>query len=60
MTKLLTRLQAANYIGVDPKTFDRAFRADPAFPRFQLSEHTERFTVEAIDKYIADHTRPLA
>lgn len=59
MTKLLTRHQAADYIGVDPKTFDKAFRADPTFPRFQLSEHTERFTIEAIDKYIADHTRPL-
>ena len=48
MARLLTREEASKYIGIDPKTFDKVFRADPDFKRFQLSDHTERFTIKSI------------
>lgn len=48
MSKLLTREEASQYIGIDPKTFDKAFRADPDFKRFMLSDHTERYTIKSI------------
>ena len=34
MARLLTREEASKYIGIDPKTFDKVFRADPDFKRF--------------------------
>ena len=52
MSKLLTREEASKYIGIDPKTFDKAFRADPDFKRFMLSGHTERYTIKSIEAFI--------
>lgn len=52
MARLLTREEASKYIGIDPKTFDKVFRADPDFKRFQLSDHTERFTIKSIEAFI--------
>lgn len=52
MAKLLTRDEASQYIGIDPKTFDKAFRSDPDFKRFMLSEHTERYTIKSIEAFI--------
>lgn len=40
MAKLLTREEASKYIGIDPKTFDKVFRASPDFKRFPLSDHS--------------------
>lgn len=59
MGKLLTRDQAAEYIGIDPKTFDKVFRANPNFARFPLSEHTERYTIKSIDEFIEANDKPL-
>lgn len=59
MAKLLTREQAAEYIGIDVKTFDRNFRGNPNFQRFKLSNNSERFTINSIDKFIAEHDLPL-
>lgn len=52
MARLLTREEASKYIGIDPKTFDRVFRANPDFKRFLLSDHTERFTIKSIEAFI--------
>ena len=59
MSKLLTRQQAAAYIGIDPKTFDKVFRANPNFARFPLSPYSERYTIESIDEFIQAHDKPL-
>lgn len=52
MARLLTREEASNYIGIDPKTFDKVFRSDPNFKRFKLGEHTERYTIKSIEAFI--------
>ena len=52
MAKLLTREEASKYIGIDPKTFDKVFRANPDCKRFPLSDHSERFTIESIEDFI--------
>lgn len=52
MAKLLTRKEASKYIGIDPKTFDKVFRANLDFKRFPLSDHSERFTIESIEDFI--------
>lgn len=52
MAKLLNREEASKYIGIDPKTFDKVFRANPDFKRFPLSDHSERFTIESIEDFI--------
>lgn len=59
MTKLLNREEAAKYIGIDPKTFDRVFRANPQFKRFMLGKHTERYTIESINEFIEENDQPL-
>lgn len=59
MAKLLTREQAAKYIGIDPKTFDHVFRQNPNFKRFKLSKHSERFTRHSIDEFITSNDLPL-
>lgn len=58
MSKLLTREQAAKYIGIDPKTFDRVFRQNPNFKRFSLGPHSERFTTASIDEFISTNDLP--
>lgn len=59
MAKLLTREEASKYIGIDPKTFDRVFRANSQFKRFMLSKHTERYTIESINAFIELKDQPL-
>lgn len=59
MSKLLTREQAAAYIGIDPKTFDKVFRSNPNFARFQLSPRIERYITKSIDEFILAHDQPL-
>lgn len=59
MGRLLTREEASRYIGIDPKTFDKVFRANPNFKRFNLSNHTERFTIESIETFIRENEKPL-
>jgi len=48
---LLNREQAAHFLGIDPKSFDRYFRAQPDFKRFRLGRH-DRFTISAIKEFI--------
>ena len=55
MTKLLTRKDACEYIGVSEKSFDKAFRQNPEFKRFYLSSTTERYTKDSIDNFINSH-----
>lgn len=52
MARLLNRIEASRYIGIDPKTFDKVFRSDPDFKRFKLGEHTERYTIKSIEAFI--------
>lgn len=52
MARLLNRIEASKYIGIDPKTFDKVFRSDPDFKRFMLGEHTERYTIKSIKAFI--------
>lgn len=48
---LLTREQAAHYIGIDPKSFDRYFRSNNNFKRFMVGRH-ERYTIHFIVEFI--------
>lgn len=57
MTKLLTRKEACQYIGISEKSFDKAFRENPKFKRFYLSSTTERYTKESIDEFINSHQK---
>ncbi|MBL1059186.1 MULTISPECIES: hypothetical protein [Lactobacillus] len=57
MAKLLTRKEASAYVGIAEKSFDKAFRANPDFKRFYLSDHVERYTKESIDQFIETHER---
>jgi len=48
---LLTRQQAANFLGIDPKSFDRFFRSHPKFERFMVGRH-ERYTIKSLIDFI--------
>lgn len=48
---LLTREQAAQFIGIDPRTFDKYIRSDDNFKRFMLGRH-ERYTIKCITEFI--------
>ena len=48
---LLTREQAAHFLGVDPKSFDRYFRSNNNFKRFMIGRH-ERYTIDFIVEFI--------
>ncbi|MCS6168344.1 DNA-binding protein, partial [Clostridium botulinum] len=42
---LLTREQASNFLGVDPKSFDKYIRSSDKLKRFMVGKH-ERYTVK--------------
>lgn len=48
---LLTREQAAHFLGIDPKSFDRYFRSNNNFKRFMIGRH-ERYTIDFIVEFI--------
>lgn len=48
---LLTREQAAYFLGIDPKSFDKYFRSNNNFKRFMVGRH-ERYTVQFITEFI--------
>ncbi|MFU2182295.1 DNA-binding protein [Streptococcus pluranimalium] len=50
-TYLLTREQAADFLGIDPKSFDKFFRSDDEFKRFMLGKR-ERYVRKELIEYI--------
>ena len=51
---LLTRQQAAEFLGVDPKSFDKYIRSHPDFKCFMVGKQ-ERFTKSELLKFIESH-----
>lgn len=52
---LLTREQAAAFLGVDPKSFDKYIRSQDSLTRFMIGRQ-ERYTVEALTRFITQHS----
>lgn len=48
---LLTREQASNFLGVDPKSFDKYIRSSDKLKRFMVGKH-ERYTVKELTNFI--------
>ncbi|WHI59338.1 helix-turn-helix domain-containing protein [Mammaliicoccus lentus] len=48
---LLTRQQAAEYLGIDPKSFDKYIRNHPDFKSFMIGKN-ERFVKSKIIEFI--------
>jgi len=51
---LLTRAQAAQFLGIDPATFDKYIRSNDNFKRFMLGRH-ERYTIKFITEFIENN-----
>lgn len=51
---LLTRQQAAEFLGIDPVTFDRTFRQHHDFRCFMVGKQA-RFTTEEIQRFVKTH-----
>lgn len=51
-THLLNREQAADYLGIDPKSFDKYFRSHDTLKRFMIGKR-ERFTRSALMDFVA-------
>lgn len=48
---LLTREQASNFLGIDPKSFDKYIRPHDVLERFMVGKH-ERYTMESLINFI--------
>lgn len=48
---LLNREQAARFLGIDPKSFDKYIRSDENLARFMIGKH-ERFTIQSLISFI--------
>lgn len=51
---LLTRQQASDFLGIDPKSFDKYIRCHPDFKCFMVGKQ-ERFTKSELLKFIENH-----
>lgn len=51
---LLTRQQASEFLGIDPKSFDKYIRCHPDFKCFMVGKQ-ERFTKSELLKFIERH-----
>ncbi|MBL1229302.1 helix-turn-helix domain-containing protein [Enterococcus sp. BWB1-3] len=51
---LLTREQASEFLGVDPKSFDKYIRKHPNLKRFMIGRQ-ERFLKDELILFIQDH-----
>ena len=51
---LLTRQQASDFLGIDPKSFDKYIRCHPDFKCFMVGKQ-ERFTKLELLKFIENH-----
>ncbi|NBJ70513.1 MULTISPECIES: helix-turn-helix domain-containing protein [Clostridia] len=48
---LLTRQQAAEFLGVDPTSFDKYIRSNESLERFMVGKH-ERYTMKSLINFI--------
>lgn len=48
---LLNREQAAKFLGIDPKSFDKYIRSHDTLDRFMLGRH-ERYTIKSLIDFI--------
>ena len=51
---LLTRQQASDYLGIDPKSFDKYIRSHPDFKCFMVGKQ-ERFLKSKLVEFIETH-----
>ena len=51
---LLTREQASNFLGIDPKSFDKYIRSNDNLERFMIGRQ-ERYTIESLSRFITTH-----
>lgn len=51
---LLTRQQASELLGIDPKSFDKYIRKHPEFKSFMIGKQ-ERFVKSKIIEFIENH-----
>ena len=52
---LLTREMAANFLGVDPKSFDKYIRSSDDLKRFMIGKQ-ERYTIKELETFIVNHS----
>lgn len=52
---LLTREQAACFLGIDPKSFDKYIRPHDELERFMIGRH-ERYTIKSLVQFVEKHT----
>ncbi|MBZ0324063.1 MULTISPECIES: helix-turn-helix domain-containing protein [Lactobacillales] len=52
---LLTREMAANFLGIDPKSFDKYVRSSDELKRFMVGKQ-ERYTINELEKFIVNHS----
>jgi len=52
---LLTREQASNFLGIDPKSFDKYIRSNDNLERFMIGRQ-ERYTIESLSRFITTHS----
>lgn len=52
---LLTREQAASFLGVDPKSFDKYIRSNDHLHRFVVGRH-ERYRMKSLITFIEVHS----
>lgn len=52
---LLNREQASNFLGIDPKSFDKYIRQDDKLDRFMLGRQ-ERYTIKSLINFIEERS----
>ena len=52
---LLTREMAVNFLGIDPKSFDKYVRSSDELKRFMVGKQ-ERYTINELEKFIVNHS----
>ena len=52
---LLTREMAANFLGIDPKSFDKYVWSSDELKRFMVGKQ-ERYTINELEKFIVNHS----
>lgn len=55
MPYLLTRENASEYLGIDPKSFDKYFRQSNNLKRFMIGKQ-ERYTISDLEEFIAKNS----
>lgn len=51
MPYLLTREKASQFLGIDPKSFDKYFRQNDELKRFMIGKQ-ERYTISSLEEFI--------